>query len=343
MNDFWFAVYHLYSTSHEYDKKGLTKFKMDAEFAARQGVKYVILEDYYDRLTWGEYSNLWNEKNFRKMIEIVNDNGMKLIPYIDITELATKGEIYKKKGKTWGAKNRWGKVYSGFISIFLPIAYPYVEYDFATKIMCPKSGWREYLVGQAAYLLNNFEIDGIYMDRIDYRLKCHDHFPDEDHFKTGIFDLVLEIVNTVRAFGDKYISIVNDSCMYPDAIMTKCIESVDFVLSELLPADWNPNALPNRTLNELGDLIWKLRRFLKPILTTITEWQFSSETMIDLQRINNIINRLKKIKKVENIILFSHRKDLEGFKAIKKISEMTNAKIAFFSGFKPLVSLNDAL
>ena len=343
MNDFWFAIYHSYSTSNYYDAKGLKKFAKDAKFASEHGVEYVILEDYYDKLTWGEYSNFWNEKNFRKIIKIIHDYGMKLLPYTDVTELATKGKIFEKYGKKWGAKNRWGKIYSGFISIYLPIAYPYIEYDFETKIMCPKSGWGEYYINQGKYLLENFEIDGIYMDRVDYRLTCHDHSNIKDHFKNGILQLVQKMDETVKNFDKRYITVMNDSCMNPDDTMTECIRSVDYVLSELLPVDWDPNAIPNRAINEFGDIIWKFRKFLRPILTIATEMQFQSTSMIDLRRINNIVKRLMQYKKPENIILFSHRKDIEGVRAIREITKKTGTKLGFFTVFKPLNSLEEAL
>jgi len=275
------------------------------------------------------------------MVKISNDNGIKLLPYFDATELCVNGKIFKDNGKKWAAKSRGGKIYSGFISIYLPFAYP-PQFDFATKIMCGKSGWKNYLVEQAEYLLNNFEIGGIYMDRVDYRLECHDHLRNKDHFTNGIFDIVHDITKTVKKYNKNFITVMNDSCMIPDETMGNCIKTVDYVLSELLPIDWNPNAIPNRLLNEFGDLIWKLRHLLRPLVLIITENQFKSESMTDLRRIYNIVKRLNKYKKRENIILFSHRKDIEGFKAIKSITEKTGTKIVYFTGIKPLISLKKA-
>ncbi|TFF88698.1 MAG: hypothetical protein EU549_02540 [Promethearchaeota archaeon] len=340
MSNSWFGIYHKYSTSDKYDKRGLNQFKIDVEFARKLGVKFLIMEDYYKNLNWGEYTTFWNRETLERMISLAHENDIKFIPYIDCTELTIRGEKYKKFGRKWGAKNRWGKIFSGFNSIFLPLAYP-KPYEFFTKIMCPKSGWQQYLISQVDYLLNELPIDGIYMDRVDYRLACYDHKKDSNHFNNGIAELVENIVKKVKDYDDNYITIMNDSCMQPDDIMKKCIKAVDFVLSELLPVDWDPNSIYNRISREYGDLAWYFRRFLKPLFCIITEMQFTSKSMINVDRIKYIVHRLAKNIKTENIFLFSHRKDLKGLETTKKVVSETGANICYFTGLKRLISLKN--
>ncbi|MHA1270496.1 MAG: DUF6259 domain-containing protein [Candidatus Helarchaeota archaeon] len=340
--DCWFCVYHAYSTSSLPDEKAINTFKKDVEFARELEVKYIIMEDYYKNLNWGEYSTFWNKNNLERMIKIAHENDIKFIPYIDLTELTIKGDIYKKYGREWGAKNRWGKIYSGFNSIFLPLAYP-TPYEFFTKLMCPNSGWKNYLLEQAEFLLNELEIDGIYFDRLDYRVICFDHDHTRDHFKNGIYKLVNDIVNEVKRYSINFITIMNDSCMPPDDIMVKCIKKNDFVLSELLPQDWNPYSLYNRINAEWGDFAWIFRRILKPITQLITEIQFTSQSMVETNRIIKIVNRLKKNIPSNKIFLFSHRKDIQGLRAIQEVVMATGSNICYFMGLKKLIELKDKL
>ncbi|MHA1695442.1 MAG: DUF6259 domain-containing protein [Candidatus Helarchaeota archaeon] len=344
-NDSWFCVYHTYSTSYSSSKKAIKLFEKDVEFAEKLGIKYIIMEDYYKNLNWGEYSVFWNKENLEKMIKIIHDHNMKFIPYIDATELTILGDTYKKFGKKWSAKNKWGKIYSGFNSIFLPLAYPNPKFDFFTRLMCPKSGWHDYLLDQVNFLLNNLQIDGIYIDRIDYRVKCYDvnHENNAMHFQNGIPELINDIVNEVKSFDSNYVSIMNDSCMPPDEIMVRCIKSVDFVLSELLPLDWNPNSLYNKINIEWGDLAWKLRKLLRPIFQVFVEMQFHSESMTDINRIKKIVKRLSANINPDRILLFTHRKDIKGLKTIKQVVSQTGANICYFVGLKRLSVLKNDL
>ena len=338
MDNCWFCVYHTYSTSTKFDESAIKAFKRDVEFAETLGIKYIIMEDYYKNLNWGEYSTFWNRQNLEKMINLAHQHNIKFIPYIDATELTIRGKIYKNFGKIWGAKNRWGKVYSGFNSIFLPLAYPQ-PYEFFTKLMCPNSGWRDYLNNQVTFLLNELEIDGIYFDRVDYRVDCFDHSKKRNHFKNGIYELINGIVNNIKQYNKDYITIMNDSCMRPDDIMVKCIKKVDYVLSELLPIDWDPYSFYNRLNSEWGELAWIFRRFLKPITKILTEMQFKSQAMTDFNRMKNIVNRLEKNINVDRIFLFTHRKDIDGLRAIQKVASDTGAHIGYFVGLKKLISL----
>ncbi len=338
MNDYWFVLYHVYSTSTNYDEKALKFFEKDVKFAQQIGINTLIMEDYYKPTLWGEYTSLWNKQNLIKMIKIAHDYNIKFIPYTNATELSITSEPYKHNGKKWGAKNRWGKIYSGFNSIFLPNYYPD---PFFTKVMCPKTGWKKYLITQMEELFENFEFDGIYFDRVDYRVKCFDHIKNQDHFSEGIPLLIKELVKVAKRKSPKSVSIMNDSCMAPDEIMIKCINHVDIVLSELLPIDWDPNSLLNKLNYFFGNVAWHLRNYLMPITRFIIEKQFKSTAMINIQRISSIVERLKKLKSPNNIILFSHRKDNIGLKAIKEVALSNGNNVGYFLGLKRLIDLRD--
>ena len=339
MGNFWFSMYHIYSIKKSFDERALKNFEKDVKFAQEIGIEGLVLEDYYTDWIWGEYTNFWNEKTFQAMVNIVHDYGIKFIPYLDVTELGIHGKIFKKNGRKWGAKNRWGKIYSAFSSIFLADYYPI---DWRTKLMCPaqSSGWYDYLTNQANVLLTQYEVDGIYLDRMDYRTTCYDHSKDPTHFIQGIPALVKSIKEEVKKISDKNILIINDSCVDPDPPLIKCMKYADFVLTELLPVDTDTTNVYWQTLMNYGDLIWAFHQFIKPIIKLSTNLSFLSGEMLNPDRLQRIINRLK-IHKGKNIIVFSHRKDYEGFKAIKKIVEKNNLKQGFFPGRKYLRTIKN--
>ncbi|MHA1300886.1 MAG: DUF6259 domain-containing protein [Candidatus Helarchaeota archaeon] len=339
MDDFWFAMYHTYSTKKDFSKRALRIFEKDVKFAQEIGINGLVMEDYYTDWIWGEYTNFWNEQTFKSMIKITQDYGIRFIPYMDVTELGVHGKIYKKNGKKWGAKNRWGKPYSAFSSIFLAAYYPT---DWYTKLMCPSpsSGWFDYLTKQAHTLLTQYEVDGIYLDRMDYRTVCYDHSKNPSHFVDGIPALVQSIRNEVKASSSKNLLIINDSCVNPDPPLIKCMKHADFVLTELLPVDTDPNDIYWQSLMKYGEIIWAFHKFLKPLLKLATDLSFLTSSMLDPKRIQGIINRLK-VHVGDNIIVFSHRKDYEGFKAIEKITQENQIRRGIFPGRKSLLSIRD--
>ena len=332
MENAWFALYFVYSTAKRFDERGIRIFEEDIKVAQEIGVKTLILEDYYSDLLWGEYTNFWNEKTFRRMIQITKDYGIRFIPYLDLTELATHGSVYKKFGREWGAKLRWGKPYSAFSSIFLPY---YDKFDFHTKLMCPASGWFDYFTNQVHTLLTEYEVDGIYLDRADYRVICYDHSPNRDHFIEGIPSLVKNVRNEVKAISSKHLLIMNDSCVNPDPTLIACAKSVDYILTELLPVDTDHQNFYWQFIAKWGDLIYAFRHILKPVLKLLMNMAFTTGGMTDEKRIQEIINRLKPYVG-HNIFVFSHRKDYEGVRAIRNIAQKNQLSCGYVSGLRYL-------
>ena len=71
----------------------------------------------------------------------------------------------------------------------------------------------------------------------------------------------------------------------------------------------------------------------------VTEFQFTSEAMTNIDRIKSIVKRLSQYTNIENIFLFTHRRDIEGLNATRKVVEETGANLGYFMGFKKLISL----
>lgn len=338
----WFAIYHLYSTSTEYSPRAVRAFERDARVAAEQlDVDCVIVEDYYRNLVWGEFATPWNADTLAGFIDVAHDYGLKFLPYLNATELATTGVVYPRAGRAWGAKNRWGKVYCGFSSVMYPSVYFLPEYDFFLKLMCPASGWHEHLVGEATRLLDEFDVDGLYVDRLDYRVRCHDHHPDPTHFERGLVPLFRDLKNSVHAAGREGI-VMNDSCLPPDAVMTELYGLADGILSELLLFDMNPAGIENQLATHWGDLVWKFKRLVRPFLTVLMPALYHSRVMVDERRIREIVGRIRRAAgPTKPLFLFSHRTDAESRAFLRRALDSRHTRLCFYAGPRPLATIEE--
>ncbi|MHA1821100.1 MAG: DUF6259 domain-containing protein [Promethearchaeota archaeon] len=339
-NNAWFVVYHNYSVSSQYSPKAVRLFKQDVEIAANKlDVKYVIIEDYFKNLVWGEFGRLWSEETFRGFIRAAHDAGVKVLPYMDATELSITGEEYPKNGKKWGAKTSWGKIYSGYSSILYPSVYFLPEYDWFGKIMCPASGWTDFLVSQLQILHEKFDIDGFYLDRVDYRLKCHDHSKDPGHFNKALVKLVQKLQKTNKSYGNEKFLIVNDSCMAPDENTKRIFKIADGILSELLLADMDPYALENKIAVLFGDLIWKFKWGIRTVLTYILPRIYKTSLMTNRKRIHEIISRIRNAAGSKDLWLFSHRTDSVSRNFLSENIDSPNTHLCFYTGRERLKNI----
>jgi hypothetical protein len=133
---------------------------------------------------------------------------------------------------------------------------------------------------------------------------------------------------------------MNDSCVNPDPTLIKCLKLVDFVLTELLPTDTVPNNYYSQFLVKYGDLIWAFRKILKPVFRFFMKFAFTTGSMTDELRIQRIIDRLKP-HVGQNIFIFSHRMDYEGFKVIRQIAQNNQVSCVYTAGLNYLRSIRD--
>ncbi|GAB4307956.1 MAG: hypothetical protein Kow0069_05790 [Promethearchaeota archaeon] len=319
MKNFWFSIYHLYSASTRYSPRAVRAFARDVDDLLERDpdVGHVIMEDYYRELAWGEYARPWNERTLREFVRMLHDRGLKFLPYVDATELATHAPSFEKNGRAWGAKTRWGKVYAGYSSVLYPSVYFLPRHEFFLRLACPASGWADHLVEQARSVVEGFEADGLYVDRLDYRVPCHDAShggagtgADPEHFSRGLVPLFERLrAEAVESPGGRLL-VMNDSCMDPDPIMGKLYRVADAVLSELLLADMNPWGLENVLATRWGDLAWKFRRVLRPVLSVLLPALYRrTPAMVDAARLLSIVARIRRAAgdPKKSVLLFSHR------------------------------------
>ena len=92
----------------------------------------------------------------------------------------------------------------------------------------------------------------------------------------------------------------------------------DFVLTELLPIDTDTTDSNWKFLMEYGDIIWAFHRIIKPVIKLSTNLSFLSGAMLDINRLQRIINRLKSILD-KKLSYFLTGRIMKGLKLLKKL------------------------
>lgn len=330
MSDSWFPLYQFYSTKKSFDRKGLKRFEEDVERAERLGVKKIVIEGYYRGVQMGDYTDYVNLKTFKEMVRVAHDHGMEVFPYFCAVELYSNNSVFGKHAEEWSAKNFLGIPYHGFISFFLPEYFEGV--NSYSQIMCPGTGWREHLVSQVREVVSDVGADGVYLDRTDYRLTCHDD--SHEHGGKSFNELLLGLVKDLSRVGRLF---MNDSCIKPDEHFRKYFRYADEVLSEVLPYDSNAWPL-NFFKNQASFFIWKARRLAHPLSrrSYYSSFFLKNKRFISDDRFDEVINRLKKFVGGKNIHVALHRKDEQGVRAVRRAKERLGVKACYLCGMKDL-------
>jgi hypothetical protein len=331
-DNFWFLLYHTYTTSKKRDKKFEDAIDRDMDVARKLGVKHIIVEDYYDKLRVGDYLKTWNDDNFRYMINAAHRNGMKAHLYLDLLEVDTKSKVHKEHEKEWSAKDYFGLRFYGFSTVFLPHLFNENQ-QVRSKIFCLTKGRQDYILEQVNQLFENFGIDGIYIDRLDYRVKCRDkRHGSKNHFEDGISEALIRLSKLVHKRGGRFI--VNDSCMKViDKQLRDGIKHSDYVQTEVLPTELNLRGwLVLFYCHFFEKLVWKLRNHIKGLTKYIMIKKFySAKNMTDPKWITYLVKRLK-IAGAKKVTIFSQNCTETGFRAVCEVAKKTNSSVTFITG-----------
>ncbi|MBR9677770.1 MAG: hypothetical protein GOU97_00535 [Nanoarchaeota archaeon] len=330
MTNSWFPLYHFYSQKKGFDRKAVERFKQDLARAKNLGVGNVMIEGYYKNLQMGDYTNYYDLKTVKAFVQEAQNHGMKVYPYFCAVELYAKNKVFREHAKDWSAKNFLGKPYRGFISFYLPEYFSGV--NSFSQIMCPKSGWSAHLSRDVDKVISDLDADGIYLDRVDYRLTCHDK--NHDHSSENFNDSLSFLIKDLKKIGPLF---MNDSCIKPDDYFKKYFSHADTVLNEMLPQDSNWFVF-NFFKNNLGSFIWRTRKLSEPILKAIYESRFfiKNKGYINFSRYEEVMNRLKKVVGDKEIHVASHRKDYSALKVLKRVLNELGAKVCFIPGMSDL-------
>lgn len=331
----WFMLYHMYSTSKQPDENFKKLIKEEMKLAKKLKIKRIIIEDNYKDFRTGDYKEVWNDENFKFLIKEAHKNGIKVYPYVVLVEVATHSNVYLKNRDDWRVRGRFGMELHGFFSMIHSHIYS-PEQDHMSALFCPASGWGDDLVDKVGYLLDEFNVDGIYIDRIDYRMNCRnlDH-GGKGHFVKGVIDLVTKISDEVHKKKGRKL-IVNESCIKTDETLKKCIGFSDTVLIEALPYDFPNTSFKMKLYVYFAPrIVWKIKDRMRTPLRRIIKNYYFKPGMFDERRMEYLVKRRKDIG-AKDITLFSQSHNKEGFNTICKAAKKTNISICIATGDKKL-------
>ena len=195
MPDFnaWFILLHRYTRQCWYDKQAVERFSKECEWAGRQGIKLLIIEDY--SRNYPQYLDFWSAQTVRGFIDAAHEHGIQVLPYASPTAVDVSSDFYRFHGKECCVK-----IKSVFDTIEEPWAFqsspgggPYWQDYRGTHLLWvpadPCTGWRDYYLEQCQGLLD-FGFDGIYLDQ-------HQEATESAYHK-DINKAMLEMLRTMR-------------------------------------------------------------------------------------------------------------------------------------------------
>jgi len=253
MENAWFVLSHKYSMSRRYDPAAVGAFRGDALLARRLAARWVIFESYPADFAYGDYLAPWCGDTLRAMCDAAREAGLHPLPYTNATEVDIKSSVYRDH-PGWLAKPPVGREYPAFISAYLPEYFR--EGDFFNKLVCPAGPWKEYYLDQCSGLIDNFGFEGIYVDRVDYRVPCTAH----PGFSAALPGMMGELKERVRSFDENYILVINDSAKIPDRIFRDVMQHADVVLAETLPPG-SLQEVTNLVMFATSEILYRLKPF----------------------------------------------------------------------------------
>lgn len=164
----WFILFHRYSRQMWYDAEAVRRFSADCAWAAKNGIRLLIIEDYYRN--YPEYLDFWSRKTMKAFLDVAHEHGIRVLPYASPTAMDVTSDFYKFHGDACAVRTQslFGyptKVF-GFIS--LPDGEPYWKDYRGTHLIWvpadPSTGWGDFYRETCEGLLD-FGFDGIYLDQ----------------------------------------------------------------------------------------------------------------------------------------------------------------------------------
>lgn len=164
----WFILYHRYTRQMWHDPTATRRFAADCAWASRNGIKLLIIEDYFRN--YPEYLTFWSWKAIREFLNVAHDHGIQVLPYTSPFAMDVTSDFYKFHGDECAVRVRsvFGENSKVFGFISLPDGDPYWKDYRGTQLVWvpadPTTGWKDYYLETCEGLLD-FGFDGIYMDQ----------------------------------------------------------------------------------------------------------------------------------------------------------------------------------
>ena len=335
-NNTWFLLYHTYSTSKKRDKEFEKHIDENMEIAKKIGVDRIIVEDNFRDFRVGDYEDVWHPENYRYLVDSAHKRGMEVYLYVVIGEVATHSDVYKEYKDKWAVKGFLGREYCGFTSIvYQGVGYE-KEHDHITKVFCIGSEWRKHLLKQALSVMDKYGLDGVYVDRVCYRINCNDkRHGEKGHFNRGIILFLRDLSKELKKRGKKMIVVdptVKPSSIFPDDVVREYVRISDSVLLEVFPKPMSGDmqGLVQKFYAYFGgQALWHSRHLVRPIARRVTEGLFRMKFTMDSERLTNCVNNLRKLGAKDITIFSLSNNNPESFKDVCETVNRTGASICF--------------
>ncbi len=174
----WFILYHRYSRQMWYDGEAVRRFTADCSWAARNGIKLLIIEDYFRN--YPEYLAFWSWKTMKDFLRVAHDHGIQVLPYTSPFAMDVTSDFYRFHGEECSVRVRsvFGANSKTFGFISLPDGDPYWKDYRGTHLIWvpadPTTRWKDYYLETCEGLLD-FGFDGIYMDQHQEATESAEH------------------------------------------------------------------------------------------------------------------------------------------------------------------------
>jgi len=339
-----FMMYNLYSKSKKPDKEFKKMIDKEMQIAKKIGIKTMTVESNFSDFRVGDYMDVWNSKNYKYLVDSAHKNGIKVFLYTIIGEVAKHSKVYQKYHKKWAIRGPLNLRYSGFNSIMLQgIAYEKDD-EFATFVFCPGSNWKKYFLKQIFEVVDKYDLDGIYIDRLSYRINCRDkRHGDKNHFKEEVLKIVEEVSKGLKKRKKEFMAVDlfgKPSVRFPDKIVEKYLDLADYILIEIVPGpgiDMENNPLQKFYAYFAAKAIWKSRKLIKIITKRLVPNLYNSLSISkDPKRVENIINCLKSYGQTKIVTFSVDFTNKEIFDSVSKVAKKTKTGLCFVSGRKKL-------
>jgi hypothetical protein len=330
-----YIMYQRYSKSKGKDKKFRERIDRDVDVARKLGVKRMTMEANFRDFRIGDYDEVWSPENYKYLVESAHKRGIEVYVYVVIGEVATHSKVYKKYRDEWTLKWLLGQEYSGFNSVMLQdVAYDRDDL-FQTNIFCIGSPWRELLIKQLISHVDKYNLDGVYIDRVCYRIRCRDkRHGGREHFNEGIPIFLRKLSKELKERKKKMMVVdvnIKPSASYPDEITREYVKIADSVLLEVISKEFDIQRGIAYLIYSLfgARVIWRLRHLIKHFTGRMATYFYNNSISVDPKKFMGYIKSLKELGAKDIIIFSASSQDPKGFNVICDVAKKTNTSICF--------------
>lgn len=191
--------------------------KPSLQYYADKGVKSLVITRWWEAFAYP--SPLGHEQEFRKLVQACHAVGIKLVPYVGgflLSERAPEAALFKQEMTKWPLSD-------------YALRVPGMP-DQTGFITCQNSCWQDFLVDGIARLIDDYDVDGVYLDSTTIPWACTNElhgcgYPKADGLRAATYPVfairrnLQRIYNVVRSRKpDGIVDMHVYDCMNPPAL-----------------------------------------------------------------------------------------------------------------------------